>query len=78
MTTIAITIDHDLLGRLDALVRTRRGTASRSRLVREAVREYVARAERLMDEQREAAVLHRHRRRLARQARALVRLQATP
>jgi metal-responsive CopG/Arc/MetJ family transcriptional regulator len=71
MKTIAITIDDDTIARVDRLAR-----GNRSQLIREAVREYVARLERLADEEREAAVVRRHRGRLKRQAAALVRAQA--
>jgi metal-responsive CopG/Arc/MetJ family transcriptional regulator len=74
MKTIAITIDDDTLERVDRLG----GGRNRSRVIREAVREYVARLERLAGEEREATVIRRHRGRLARQARALVRAQAQP
>ena len=72
MKTIAFTIDSETLARLD------RVPGNRSRLIREAVREYLARRERLETEQQEAGILRRHRGRLARQARALVRSQAKP
>jgi metal-responsive CopG/Arc/MetJ family transcriptional regulator len=74
MRTIAITIDDVTLERVDRVGRGR----SRSSVIREAVREYVAHLERLADEEREAAIVRRHRGRLARQARALVRAQARP
>lgn len=73
MKTIAITIDNDTLERVDRL-----GGRNRSRVIRLAVQEYVARLDRLAEEEREAAVIRRHRGRLARQARALVRAQAQP
>jgi metal-responsive CopG/Arc/MetJ family transcriptional regulator len=77
METIAITIDRDTLDRLDRLAARRGpGRANRSRVIREAVQEYVARFERAIDDEREAAVIRRHRGRLARQASALVREQA--
>jgi len=77
MKTIAITIEEDILDRLDRVagqghpVRT-----NRSRAIRQAVREYVSRLERLAQDEQEAAVVRRHRGRLARQASALVREQA--
>jgi len=71
MKTIAITIDEDTLERVDRL-----GRGSRSKLVREAVRAYVSHLERLAEDAREAEIVQRHRGRLARQARALVRAQA--
>jgi metal-responsive CopG/Arc/MetJ family transcriptional regulator len=79
MKTIAITIDDDTLERLDRQAR-RQGARSinRSRLIRQAVREYVARVERQEEEAREGAVVRRHRARLARQASALVRQQGKP
>jgi len=70
--TIAITIDESTLARVDRLG----GGRNRSRLIREAVRDYVTRLERLAEEEREAAVIQRHRGRLARQGRALVRAQS--
>jgi hypothetical protein len=49
---------------------------NRSRLLREAVREHVTRLERQAEEEREGAIVRRHRDRIARQAVALVRAQA--
>jgi metal-responsive CopG/Arc/MetJ family transcriptional regulator len=72
MKTIAITIDEALLDRMDRL-----GDGNRSRMVREAVAQYVTRREREATEAEEHAILRRHRRRLAREAAALVRAQAT-
>ena len=79
METIAITIDRATLERVDRLA-ARRGTgrANRSRIIREAVQEYVARAERTADDAREAGVIRRNRARLARQTSALVKEQAKP
>lgn len=73
MKTITITIDDDTLERVDRL-----GGRSRSRVIREAVQNHVAQLERMAEEEREAAVVRRHRGRIARQARALVRGQARP
>lgn len=70
-------MDEDTLDRVDRLGKPP-GGRNRSRVIRQAVREYVSRLERLADEEREAAVIRRHRGRLARQARALVRAQAQP
>jgi metal-responsive CopG/Arc/MetJ family transcriptional regulator len=75
MQTIAITIDDATLDRLERLS-GREGGRNRSRLIREAVREYLERLERARDDEREAAILRRHRRRLAREASAAVRAQA--
>lgn len=79
MKTIAITIDEEMLERVDRLARS--GGASgtnRSRVIRQAVREYVLRLEQQAAEEREAATVRRHRGRLARQAQALIRQQAKP
>jgi metal-responsive CopG/Arc/MetJ family transcriptional regulator len=70
MKTIAVTIDEDLVARMDRL-----GDRNRSLLVREAVAQYVARREREMTEAAEDAVVRRHRRRISREAAALVRAQ---
>jgi len=79
MKTIAITMDEGTLERVDRLVALG-GPASqnRSQLIRQAVHDYVARIERLADDEREGAIVRRHRGRLARQASALVREQAKP
>jgi metal-responsive CopG/Arc/MetJ family transcriptional regulator len=70
MKTIAITIDDALLERMDRL-----GGGNRSLMVREAVAQYVTRREREAAEMEEAVVIQRHRRRLSREAAALVRAQ---
>ena len=77
MRTIAITIDEDMLSRVDRLARrTGQAGKNRSKVIRQAVRDYVSRVERLADEEREAAIIRRHRGSLAQQASALVREQA--
>jgi len=75
MKTIAITIDDEMLVRVDRLAggQARR---NRSRVIRQAVHEYVSRLERAAEDEHEAAIVRRHRGRLARQARTLVRAQA--
>ncbi len=79
MKTIAITIDEDLLQRIDSLVAVNAAAArSRSQIIRLAVKEFVARLERLAEEEREREIFRRHRQRLARQADALVKEQARP
>ena len=79
MKTIAITIDDDMLNRVDRLAqRTGLARKNRSRVIRLALRDYVSRVERLAQDEREAAIIHRHRGRLAQQANALVRQQAKP
>ena len=77
MKTIAITIEEDILGRLDRLAgKHGGGSRKRSQVIRTAVREYLTRIERLSEEEREGAILKKHRSRLARQADALVKEQA--
>lgn len=79
MKTIAISIDDDTLRRVDRLVALNRPAGrNRSRVIRQAVHEYVSRLERVAEEEQEAAIIRRHRGRLARQAGALVRAQAQP
>jgi Arc/MetJ-type ribon-helix-helix transcriptional regulator len=75
MKTIAVTIDDDTLKLLDELTG---GTSRRSRsaLVRTALREFAERERRREVEAKENAVLRKHRKRLARQARALIAEQA--
>jgi metal-responsive CopG/Arc/MetJ family transcriptional regulator len=75
MRTIAISIDEPTLRALDRLAQEGGG---RSRLVREAVREYVERRERADREARERAILHEHREVLAKELEALVEEQAEP
>lgn len=66
-----------MVNRIDRLV-AGRGDAggNRSRVIREAVREYLLRVERAGEEKREMEIFKRHRSRLARQAAALVKEQA--
>lgn len=77
MKTIAITIDEETLERLERI--GRRGTReNRSRVIREAVRDYLARLERAAEDEREAGIIRRRRTQLARQAAAAVKAQAKP
>lgn len=77
MRTIAITIDDDMLVRVDRLARAEgRARKNRSRVIRQAVQEYVSRLEQVAEDDREAAIVRRHRARLAQQSGALVRAQA--
>jgi metal-responsive CopG/Arc/MetJ family transcriptional regulator len=76
MKTIAITIEDDMLDRIDRVAATRRGSSNRSRVIREALREYLLRVERLAEEEREREIFRRHKGKLARQALALVKEQA--
>ncbi len=76
MKTIAVTIDETTLRLLDELAAALPQPRSRSALVRTAVREFAEREWRREAETREHEVLRKHRRRLARQARALIAEQA--
>jgi metal-responsive CopG/Arc/MetJ family transcriptional regulator len=81
MKTIAISIDEQTETALERLIaRMRVGSRGqgrlRSRLVRAAICEFVAREEKRDREEREAAALSKHRKRLARQLEALVAEQA--
>ena len=78
MKTIAISIDEQTLAGLDALAAGPQKTRSRSSVVRLAVREYVERERQRAIEAGDAVVLRRHRGRLAKDARALVAVQARP
>ena len=79
MKTIAITIDEPTLQRIDHLLAVESTSwKSRSEVVRQAVHEFVARLERMGEEERERKVFRRHRSRLNRQAAALVKEQARP
>lgn len=76
MKTIAITIDEATLKLLDELASASRTRRSRSALVRAALREFAERERRKETEAREHEILHKHRKRLARQTRLLVAEQA--
>jgi metal-responsive CopG/Arc/MetJ family transcriptional regulator len=80
MRTIAITIEEETLEQVDRVAASGRTgpTANRSKVIRAAVREYLARLERAVEEEREREILKRHSRRIARDAAALVREQAKP
>lgn len=77
MKTIAITIDEDTLRSLEAIAgKSRSGGSSRSRIIRMAIREFVARERQQQREAREREIFKKNRTRLARQARALISEQA--
>jgi metal-responsive CopG/Arc/MetJ family transcriptional regulator len=76
MKTIAITIDETTLKLLDELAAALPRSRNRSALVRTAVREFAEREHQRNVEAREHEVLRKHRKRLARQARALIAEQA--
>ena len=77
MKTIAVTIDEPTLERMDRLVGAR-ATRNRSAMIRVAIQDYVTRLERAVEEEHERGVFQRHRKRLERQAAALVKEQAKP
>lgn len=76
MKTIAITIEEATLKCLDELAMASPRPRSRSALVRAALREFLERERQREIEALEHKVLRKHRKRLARQARALIREQA--
>ena len=76
MKTIAITIDDDMLSRIDRVAEDRQGATNRSRVIRDAVGEYLSRVERMAEEEREREIFRKHKGKLAREAAALVKEQA--
>lgn len=77
MKTIAITIDEPTLKLLDDLTTASRGRRNRSALVRSALGEFAEREERKEAEAKEHKIFHKHRKRLAREARLLISEQAS-
>lgn len=79
MKTIAITIEEDILDRIDRVVAQYPEKAgNRSSLIRQAVREHLSHLDRITEEERERAIFQRNRRKLEQQAKALVKEQAKP
>ena len=76
MKTIAITIDEGTLKSVDELIAHSEHLRNRSAVVRTAVQEFAKRERQRQTEEREREILRKHRRRLSRQARALVAEQA--
>jgi hypothetical protein len=88
MKTIAVSIDVDTLAGLDRLAQTAekplrsrpsgigRPRTNRSKIVRLALQEYLARQEKTQRQQRERLIFEKHRRLISRQAEALVGEQA--
>lgn len=76
MKTIAISIDEATLSLLDGLADSASRHRNRSALVRTALREFVERKRNHEIEAKESEVFRKHRKRLARQARALIAEQA--
>ena len=78
MKTIAITIEEDILQRICAAHKAKGTPINRSQFIREAVRDYLARMEKTVEEEREGEIFRRHKRRLHQQAAALIKEQAKP
>ena len=79
MKTIAITIDEDMLRSLEEISqKSPTRVKSRSRIIRMAIKDFVARRQQQAREAREREIFKRHRTRMARQARALISEQAKP
>ncbi len=76
MKTIAVSIDEATLKLLDELTNSSSRLRSRSALVRAALREFAEREQRRAIEAKDGEVFRKHRRRLAREARALISEQA--
>ena len=76
MKTIAISIDESTLRCVDELIAHSEHLRNRSAVVRTAVREFAERERRRQTEEREREIFRKHRRRLSRQARALITDQA--
>jgi predicted transcriptional regulator len=71
-----IAIDEATSKLLDALTETSSRRRSRTALVRTALRQYAATQRRRATEAKDGEVFRKHRKRLARQARALITEQA--
>ena len=71
-----IAIDEATSKLLDKLSETSSRRRSRTALVRAALRQYVERERRRAAEAKDGAIFRKHRKRLARQARALISEQA--
>jgi len=75
MKTISITIEDDVLSRIDQLAARLPHKANRSRIIRAAVSEYLVRVER-MHEERDREIFRQNRKMFALQAEALLKEQA--
>ena len=79
MKTIAISIENETLDRMDRLTALNDARfKNRSRMIQEAMKNYLTQIENLIEEEREREILRSRRSRLALQARALVREQSKP
>ena len=77
MKTIAITLEEDMLRRIDEITEGL-AAGNRSQFIREAVSERLRRIDRISEEEREKEIFSRNRQRLKRQALALIKEQAKP
>jgi metal-responsive CopG/Arc/MetJ family transcriptional regulator len=73
-----MTIDEAMLARIDRPAISRDPPVNRSRIIREAIAEYLMRAERRSEGAEEKEIFRKHRTKLPRQATALVKEQAKP
>ena len=76
MKTIAITVDEETLELIDELRGSNAEFASRSALVRAAIREYAARLRKRLEEERERELVHQNKELLNKELKALVEEQA--
>jgi metal-responsive CopG/Arc/MetJ family transcriptional regulator len=76
MKTIAITIEEDILDRIDRLLACEPPPSNRSKLIREAIREHLTRVECRAEEEREREIFRKQRGRLKKEAEELVKEQA--
>jgi len=67
-----------MLAGVDKLAGHHHDTPNRSKIIRAAIAEYLARVEREAEEEREREIFRRHRATLRQQAAALVKEQARP
>lgn len=78
MKTISITVDEDILSRLDQLSDRVESGPNRSSMIREAMKAWVLQKEREWEEAREREIFRNNRSKLDKQAAALVEEQTAP
>jgi len=77
MKTIAITIDEDMLERIDRIIASGAQPArNRSQFIRDSVRDHLGQLETKSEEDREREIFRKNRTKLHRQAVALIKEQA--
>ncbi len=76
MKTIAITVDDETIELIDELFRSTNEFRSRSALMRTALREYAAQVRKRKQEERETAVIQKHKKELDKQLEVLISEQA--